>query len=259
MSDVDMRLRATLGAVVFLVGAGAGGCRDEGGMGVEGENLMEGADTEATMDEPPVPPEEPGSGYELPLPEPVEPDDECEPGTYEPCECDDMGSGLRMCLPNGRFSGCGCTSDDSVYEPPPPPDYEYCGDTACPPYLFPASDYSATHCCTEQGACGSTNDNLFGANSGICLERGAERGARSPDCPDESIPFVDMLGCCLPSGQCGMSIDETFPNWDVGCIERTQWKPMLDGLTPRFFAAILFGFDPSVPDWEPLACTPAED
>lgn len=236
--------------------AGAPGCRDDAGgdgedttteatgTGGEGSSAGGSADTD--------------DGYEVPLPEPPPPGGECDPGVVEPCTCEGGGAGERVCLPDGRFSACGCTQDDGVYEPPPPPDYEYCGDTPCPPYPFPPSDYSAQHCCTPENACGSTNTSLFVESSAICIARGGDSGSPSPDCPDESIAFVDFLGCCMPSGQCGMTLDETMPNWDVGCIDRSLWKPMLDGLSTRWFAAILFGFDPNVPDWQPIACTPAE-
>jgi len=195
-------------------------------------------------------------GYDIPAPEPLPPGT-CQPGAAGPCTCDGGGSGERLCLPDGEWSACGCAGGDGVYEPPPAPVYEYCGDVACKPYPFPHSDYAAQHCCgKDTNACGSTNENLFEGGKMICLERFHEPGVRSPDCPDESIAFIDFLGCCLPSGTCGMSLDETMPNWDVGCIERVEWKPMLDGLSTRFFAAIAFGFDPAVPDWQPIACAP---
>jgi hypothetical protein len=197
----------------------------------------------------------PEGEYEVPLPTPLPPG-ECQPGSREPCTCAGGGAGERVCLPEGRFSGCGCAGDEGVYEPPPPPVYEYCGDEPCAPYPFPASDYSGTHCCTPEGACGSTNANLFEAAKNVCLLRGAPKGTPSPACPDESIAFVDFLGCCQSNGQCGMTLDETMPNWDTGCIDRTAWKPMLDGLTTRWFAALAFFFDPNVPEWEAIACDP---
>jgi len=195
-------------------------------------------------------------GYEVPLPEPLPPG-ECQSGSTEPCTCEAGGAGERVCLPEGRFSACGCPDDEGVYEPPPKPVYEECGGKLCKPYPFPESDYAGTHCCTPEGECGSTNVNLFEAAKNVCLLRGAPRGTPSPACPDESIAFVDFLGCCQSNGQCGMTLDETMPNWDTGCIDRTAWKPMLDGFTTRWLAALGFFFDPSVPDWAAIPCDPS--
>jgi hypothetical protein len=46
-------------------------------------------------------------------------------------------------------------------------------------------------------------------------------------CPSESANFIDLEGCCRPDGSCGLSID-TVPNFDLGCLERTEMERLLN-------------------------------
>ncbi len=180
----------------------------------------------------------------------------CEVGDRRPCECASGVPGDQVCVADGLWSGCGCQSlDGSVYVPPPPPEIFTCGadaaETVCAPYPEPPTDYSAEPCCTTDDTCGSTNFLLVAFQ---CLPRVEAPPVPTDRCPDESITFVDLLGCCLPSGACGLTIDDTLPNWDIGCIERTEMREVLDQGFGRKIVAALFGLSGEVPMWEPLSC-----
>ncbi|MEM9191266.1 MAG: hypothetical protein AAGF12_18990 [Myxococcota bacterium] len=195
-------------------------------------------------------------GFALPLPE-AGGDGNCSAGERRACECSSGLSGEEVCIGGEEWSECGCTSGaESVFVPPPPPVINTCGfganQVTCRPYPEPDTPYSASHCCIE-GECGSGNPLIMG---GVCLPRPQPAPIRSSACPDESIAFVDMTGCCMPSGMCGLALDETLPNWDVGCIERSQMHEVLDqGIQRKFIAQVIFGFDPTVPEWESMPCT----
>ena len=113
---------------------------------------------------------------------------------------------------------------------PEPPAPQVCGATTCAAYTEEDSEVGAKGCCTTAGACGSKSTFLFGA---ACVERRGPILAASTDCPAESIDFLDLEGCCRPDGSCGLSVD-AVPNFDLGCIERTQLqKPLNDGAADR--------------------------
>jgi hypothetical protein len=113
-----------------------------------------------------------------------------------------------------------------------------CGAQTCAPYLEDDTEVGAKGCCTSQGTCGSKSKFLFGE---ACVERGGDPGRPSPtECPDESVNFVDLQGCCRPDRACGLSIDEVT-NFDLGCVERTQMARLLnDGAGDRNFLSTIF-------------------
>ena len=181
----------------------------------------------------------------------------CEVGERRACECDAQIEGEQVCAsPDGVWSACGCLSQEgSIYVPPPPPVIFTCGPTdeeiVCLGYPEPETEYSAVPCCTVEDTCGSTNFLLVAFQ---CLERIEEPAVLSSRCPDESITFVDLRGCCLPSGMCGLTMDDTLPNWDIGCVERTEMREILDQGFGRKIVAALFGLSGEVPMWETLSC-----
>ena len=158
----------------------------------------------------------------------------CVVGVTDACTCGGGSTGSRTCVtPEGLWSACGCSTEggSTVAVPPAPPAPQVCSGTTCAAYTEEDSEVGAKGCCTTAGACGSKSQFIFGA---ACVERGGPAGTPAPsECPDESIDFLDLEGCCRPDGACGLTAD-VVPNFDLGCIERTQMQKLLnDGAADR--------------------------
>lgn len=150
----------------------------------------------------------------------------CEVGTTRACTCGNS-AGVATCLaPEDVWTECGCASSSGpdVAVAPAPPAPTTCGGQSCAPFTEEDTEVGAKGCCTTSGTCGSASRFLFGAQ---CLERGGPVGRPSDECPSESIAFVDVEGCCRPDGACGLSID-AVPNFDLGCLERTEMERLLN-------------------------------
>lgn len=88
-----------------------------------------------------------------------------------------------------------------------------------PPPASPVAPFLSS-CCTPDNRCGfSTGDALFNG----CVA--PTTGARDLACPDSDSPILGglgngsgLLGCCLPHGMCGVSLDAI----GLGCVERRQ-------------------------------------
>lgn len=142
------------------------------------------------------------------------------------CKCGRF-DGTQTCIaPEGVWSACGCASSSGpdVAVAPAPPAPTSCGGASCAPYTEEDTEVGAKGCCTSDGACGSSSSFLFG---GACVRRGGDPGTQNAACPSESINFADFEGCCRPDGACGLSID-TVPNFDLGCLERTEMERLVN-------------------------------
>jgi hypothetical protein len=178
----------------------------------------------------------------------------CEVGASRACACSNVG-GLQTCIATGVWSGCGCatTSGADVAVAPAPPPPLSCGLTTCAQYVEEDSEVGAKGCCTQDQACGSKSEFLFGNQ---CLPRGGPVGAKKAECPDESITFLDVDGCCRSDGKCGLSID-AVPNFDLGCLERTAMAKLLnDGSDKRDLLGSLLFLPVKDAVFPPKACTP---
>ncbi|MFO0595219.1 MAG: hypothetical protein U0228_07940 [Myxococcaceae bacterium] len=147
----------------------------------------------------------------------------CEVGETRACRCGQGETGQMTCVaPEGAWTACGCASKAGVdvAVPPAPPPPTSCGGVTCAPFTEEDTAVGAKGCCTVDGRCGASSRFLFGEQ---CLPRGGPVGTKSDACPDESGNFIDLEGCCRPDGSCGLSID-TVPNFDVGCVERTEME-----------------------------------
>lgn len=191
------------------------------------------------------------------VPMPVEPKADagtCEVGASRPCRCANL-AGTQTCIAPNAWSGCGCAdpAGSDVAVPPAPPPPQRCGANLCPKYLEEDTEVGTKGCCTTDGKCGSKSDFLFG---GQCVVRGASAGTKSASCPDEAVNFVDVDGCCRADGKCGLSVD-AVPNFDLGCIERTQMAKLLnDAAGSRNTLSAVF-FLPNPPaSFAATTCTP---
>lgn len=165
----------------------------------------------------------------------------CAVGDSQGCTCGGTSSGSRTCVtPEGLWTACGCATEGgpTVAVAPEPPAPQVCGAQTCAPYVEEDTEVGAKGCCTSAGTCGSKSKFLFGD---ACVERGGNVGQPSPtECPDESVNFVDLQGCCRPDGACGLAIDEVT-NFDLGCVERSQMQRLLnEGAGDRNFLSTIF-------------------
>lgn len=111
---------------------------------------------------------------------------------------------------------------------PPPP--EPCNVALCQGASTFIGELPA--CCTAEEQCG-----LDFASLGLtaCLQRDAP-GVNDPACPDVDLfGFFTFEGCCAPSGQCGLVLQDFLP---VGCA--------VEGIPI-----------PGLPPQAPVACAPA--
>lgn len=164
----------------------------------------------------------------------------CPVGATEVCQCAGGTGGTRTCVtPEGLWTACGCAAPGGprVAVVPEPPAPQVCGGSACASFTEEDTEVGAKACCTTSGGCGSKSAFLFGA---ACVARGGPVGAPAPECPDESINFVDLRGCCRPDGACGLSIDDV-PNFDLGCVERSAMERLMnDGAADRNLLSAVF-------------------
>jgi hypothetical protein len=188
---------------------------------------------------------------------PVEPAaaQSCSVGETKACSCGAL-TGQQTCLTaRAQWSACGCARDggSDVALPPAPPPTTSCGATQCAPYAEEDTEVGAKGCCTTGGVCGSSSDFLFGT---ACVPRGGAVGTHTSGCPDESVNFVDMNGCCRPDGQCGLSIDDV-PNFDLGCVERTEMARLLNqGARARDTLSAVFLMPVRPASFAASRCTP---
>lgn len=180
----------------------------------------------------------------------------CAVGEAQVCSCGGTSSGSRTCVtPEGLWTACGCATEGgpAVAVRPAPPAPQICGAQTCAPYLEEDTEVGAKGCCTSQGTCGSRSKFLFGD---ACVERGGDPGKQAPaECPDESVNFVDLVGCCRPDGACGLSIDEVT-NFDLGCLERTEVARLLnDGAGDRNFLSTIFFIPVKPASFPARSCT----
>ncbi len=181
----------------------------------------------------------------------------CSVGTTDSCTCGAGSKGTRTCVtPEGLWTACGCSTagGSTVAVPPEPPAPQVCGSTTCGAFTEEDSEVGAKGCCTTSGACGSKSKFLFGA---ACVERGGPVGPPAPtECPDESIEFLDLDGCCRPDGACGLTID-SVPNFDLGCIERTAMQKLVnEGSADRDLLTTLSFRAPRPASFPAMRCTP---
>lgn len=184
----------------------------------------------------------------------------CSVGESLPCSCPNGTAGVQACVaPPDGWSACGCEAGTAdLFVPPPEPEPMVCptadGERTCPPYRGDdVTEAGASHCCTEDDACGSEANFIFGEQ---CVVRDGPRGAPSADCPDEFPNFLDLYGCCRPDGQCGLSIDHVS-NWDIGCVERSEMAALLNaGSRERDALSLVFVLPIEDAVFEPIACPP---
>ncbi|MFT3712408.1 MAG: hypothetical protein QM817_32575 [Archangium sp.] len=168
----------------------------------------------------------------------------CTVGETRECKCNTGTATMTCVAPEGAWTACGCASregvDVAVAPAPPPP--SSCGGTACAPMTEEDTEVGAKGCCTDDGRCGASSDFIFGTQ---CVPRGGDVGRASDSCPSESANFIDLEGCCRPDGSCGLSID-TVPNFDLGCLERTEMERLVnsgsasrDKLSRTFFLPVV--------------------
>lgn len=179
----------------------------------------------------------------------------CVVGSLRPCDCPEGATGQEVCVDiDGTYSACGCPTDPDVYEEPVVPEPTFCGELECAAMVDEETEASAKPCCTEANACGGEAAFIFGDQ---CVERFGDPGDLTTDeCPDEFPHFLDLEGCCMPQGTCGLSLDY-INNWDVGCIERTEMMERLNaGSGLRSLLALVFFLGPVEVEYEAMGCTP---
>lgn len=178
----------------------------------------------------------------------------CAVGETQACMCPSEAMGTRACVSEeGRYSTCGCPSPNGpdILVPPAPPRVSTCGTTTCAPFTQPDTEVSARACCTADGRCGASSGFVFGR---ACVPRGGPKGVPDDACPNESPNFLDLYGCCRPDGACGLSVDHV-PNFDLGCVERTEMAALLNaGSGQRDFLSLIFLLPIKKAEFGRIAC-----
>ncbi|MBL8916856.1 MAG: hypothetical protein JNM17_39500 [Archangium sp.] len=168
----------------------------------------------------------------------------CTVGETRGCRCNTGTATMTCVAPEGAWTACGCTSREGVdvAVPPAPPPPSSCGGSTCAPMTEEDTEVGAKGCCTDDNRCGASSSFIFGTQ---CVPRGGDAGRENDACPSESANFIDLEGCCQPDGSCGLSID-TVPNFDLGCLERTEMERLInagsadrDRLSRTFFLPVV--------------------
>lgn len=125
----------------------------------------------------------------------------------------------------------------------PPPETMQCGETLCRDMLV--GDIVLSPCCSGGDACGLdlTPIDYLPIQNGCAELR--QPGSQDTDCPsyslDDPVAPMDLPGCCMPSGQCGVVANLVLVG-NFGCVD------------PRDFLTD----DMNVPD-RLQPCVPVED
>ncbi|MEO1266879.1 MAG: hypothetical protein AAFX99_02210 [Myxococcota bacterium] len=183
---------------------------------------------------------------------------ECDLGASETCACPEPAStGTRLCIAEegmAIWTQCGCFDPNGadILVLPPEPEPAICGERMCDPLTEEQTEVSARHCCTEEGACGSQSSFIFGD---ACVARNSNPPyVPSDQCPDAFPNFLDLAGCCRSDGACGLSVDQV-PNWDIGCVERSEMARLInEGSQERDILSLVFFLPVEDAVYEPLAC-----
>jgi len=132
-----------------------------------------------------------------------------------------------------------------------PPQTTQCGETLCRDVLL--GDIVISPCCAsaEREACGLdlTPVEYLPIRDGCAELR--QQGTRDPSCPaitfDDPVAPMDLPGCCMPSGECGVAADIELLG-DFGCVDPRDFLTDAMNVPDQLPSCVPVEMDAGVPD-----------